>query len=355
MISPFSKAEKNSKDKKAGTRSGMFVPNTKRFYCKFPPKAKQEDKEEIMMGTVLAYMNPTTSALDYFALLSQPYWSDLGLHLTSLDCYVTTLWAGGERLICVGPGRQLTKAGSPPVSPACAVFAGDDGSASQATSSPPSSNSRPRRSTTLPKWEWGILDLRTVVGDADPELVSDFFKVFAKPINGGKLGDVVGTESLRLNGWAGDQNPRLEFAGELVDEATDPENYKIIAANPGLYSISLGRKIWQMTMSHRAKLLDGTAPASQAIAQSYWMGRRLHHRLEGWLITLQSLAGKIWAECGKEASSLRLQHLQRRYLSILLRVQLRRPSRKPRGADLGALGCIRSLAVSLDHVLAILI
>eukprot|EP00808_Paulinella_micropora_P027949 g10005.t1 len=67
-----SEAEKNSKDKNAGTRSGMFVS----------AKAKQEDKEEILMGTVLAYMNPTTSALDYFALLSQPYWSDLGLHLT---------------------------------------------------------------------------------------------------------------------------------------------------------------------------------------------------------------------------------------------------------------------------------
>eukprot|EP00808_Paulinella_micropora_P016647 g38185.t1 len=50
-------------------------------------------------------------------------------------------------------------AGSPPISPARAVVAGDNGSASQATSSLPSSNSRPRRSTTLPKWEWGILDL----------------------------------------------------------------------------------------------------------------------------------------------------------------------------------------------------
>eukprot|EP00808_Paulinella_micropora_P027975 g71247.t1 len=66
----------------ARTRTLERVPNTKRFYCKFPPKAKQEDKEEILMGTFLAYMNPTTSALDYFALLSQPYWSDLGLHLT---------------------------------------------------------------------------------------------------------------------------------------------------------------------------------------------------------------------------------------------------------------------------------
>lgn len=105
--------------------------------------------------------------------------------------------------------------------------------------------------------------MRTIAGDECKELGADYVKVYAMPINGGKLGDFIGSSGLRLNGFDGDHNPRLEFFGEEFDEVTDPEQYKIVAANPGTHTLRLKRKIWKLNMNQREQILAGNIPASQ--------------------------------------------------------------------------------------------